>query len=47
MLNIYLTNQYLLDTTIGDIESHLKRLLARKDIGIVLINQHVSLRIIL
>lgn len=30
------------DTTIGDIESHLKRLLARKDIGIVLINQHIA-----
>ncbi|XP_063680029.1 V-type proton ATPase subunit F-like [Bolinopsis microptera] len=29
-------------TTIGDIESHLKRLLARKDIGIVLINQHIA-----
>ena len=37
-----LTNQRFLDTTIGDIESNLKRLLARKDIGIILINQHVS-----
>ena len=30
------------DTVIGEIETFLKRLLARKDIGIVLINQHVS-----
>lgn len=30
------------DTTIGDIESHLKKLLTRKDVGIILINQHIA-----
>lgn len=30
------------DTTVGDIETTLKTLLSRKDIGIVLINQHIA-----
>eukprot|EP00116_Pleurobrachia_bachei_P014990 sb/3475252/ len=30
------------DTTVGEIESTLRKLLARKDIGILLINQHIA-----
>ena len=37
-----MTYLFVLDTTVGDIETTLKTLLSRKDIGIVLINQHVS-----